>query len=71
MEDKLCKCRVTANIVMDVWTRCPEDNAGAMAEAIAHNVVTQLVGDIDSDEDCSVSAYGVQCIDVEPYEEGE
>lgn len=73
MEDKLYKCRVTVEVVMDVWTwGCHEDNAEARSEDIANDVVGQYIHDVlDKDEDISVSAWGVRCTDVEPYTEGE
>jgi hypothetical protein len=73
MEDKLYKCRVVVEVVMDVdaWG-CHEDNAGAAAEEIADDVIHQQLGNIE-DEDVFVASWGVRCIDVEPanYAEGE
>ena len=73
MDEQTYKVRVEASVILEIDTRAiHEDNAGAIAEEIANEIIHLQLGRMD-DEDVYVAAWGVRAVDVEPvdYEKGE
>lgn len=73
MEEQTYKVRVEASVIIEVDVAAVhEDEAGAAAEEIAHEIITEQLRNVE-DEDAYIAAWGVRAVDVEPvdYEKGE
>lgn len=66
MENKTYKARVEVSLILEIGVEaCHEDNAAAISEDIAEDIVKELVSTVEYGGNGDyVANYGVKCIEV-------